>query len=91
MQEDASVDDKLGGSVPFLTMFATLVCGWLMERQRAAAIEELGDGDDGFLKAKIAAADYYITALVPEATGLEAAARAGAAPLYALTAAEMAV
>ncbi len=90
MQEDASVDDKLGGSVPFLTMFATLVCGWLMHRQRAAAIEELGDDDDAFLKAKIAAADYYIAAMVPEATGLEASARAGVPFLYALTPNEMA-
>ncbi|WP_420606156.1 acyl-CoA dehydrogenase [Novosphingopyxis sp.] len=90
MQEDAGVDDKLGGSVPFLTMFATLVCGWLMARQRATARAEPNDGDDPFLKAKIAAADYYIAAMVPEATGLEASARAGAQLLYTLTADEMA-
>ncbi len=90
MQEDAMIDDKLGGSVPFLTMFATLVCGWLMAKQRAAASKELGDGSDAFCKAKIAAADYYIAAMVPEAAGLEAAAMAGAAPLYALTATELA-
>ena len=90
MQEDASVDDKLGGSVPFLTMFATLVSGWLMARQRVAARGELASGDDPFLKAKIAAADYYVAAMVPEATGLEAAATAGAAPLYALSSDELA-
>ena len=90
MQNDASIDDKLGGSVPFLTMYATLVSGWLMARQRSAAMQELGEGNDPFLKSKIAAADYYITAMVPEATGLEGAAMAGEAPLYALTAAELA-
>ena len=90
MQNDASIDDKLGGSVPFLTMYATLVSGWLMARQRSAAMQELGEGNDPFLKSKIAAADYYIAAMVPEATGLEGAAMAGEAPLYALTAAELA-
>ena len=90
MQNDAGIDDKLGGSVPFLTMYATLVSGWLMDKQRAAAKAKLSEGDDPFLKAKIAAADYYLAAMVPEATGLEAAATAGAQPLYALTAAEMA-
>ena len=90
MQDEASIDDKLGGSVPFLTMYATLVSGWLMAKQRAAAQDELAGGDDPFLKGKIAAADYYLAAMVPEATGLEAAATAGAEPLYALTAAELA-
>jgi len=90
MQDDADIDDKLGGSVPFLTMYATLVSGWLMAKQRAAARDELAGGDDPFLKAKIAAADYYLAAMVPEATGLEAAATAGADPLYALSAAELA-
>jgi alkylation response protein AidB-like acyl-CoA dehydrogenase len=80
----AESDDRLAASYPFLTMLSVAVCGWLMERQARAA------GDDVFGTAKRAVAAFYGEQIVPEALGLEAAATAGAAGLYALSAEELA-
>jgi alkylation response protein AidB-like acyl-CoA dehydrogenase len=79
-------DDRLAGSYPLLTMVSVAVAAWLMRRQADAAADLLarGEGNADFLRMKVAAADYYRDALVPEALGLKAAAMAGAAPLYAI-------
>ncbi len=82
------VDDRLAASVPFLTMVSVMVCGWLMERQ--ARIASKVDGDPVFLKNKIAAARWYLAHAVPQAIGLAASVRAGAAGLYDLSAEELA-
>ena len=82
----ASIDDRLAGSTPFLTMVSVAVCGWLLERQMRIAAAH----DSAFHKAKVAVAGYYLAHIVPEALGLAASARAGAAGLYALSAEEMA-
>ncbi|WP_336951488.1 acyl-CoA dehydrogenase [Sphingobium aromaticivastans] len=80
-----NVDDRLAGSYPFLTMTATLICGWLMARSHAAAIAMLDedDADHDFAWQKMASARYYLTAIVAEAQGLSASATFGADPLYA--------
>jgi 3-(methylthio)propanoyl-CoA dehydrogenase len=78
----ASIDDRLAASYPFLTMLSVLVCGWLMSRQLAAASES--DADPQFLAMKRAAAGFYLGQIVPEAIGLKAAAQAPAAILYAI-------
>jgi hypothetical protein len=80
----AETDDKLAASYPFLTMLSVAVCGWLMEKQARAA------GDDAFGKAKRAVVAFYGEQIVPEALGLQAAASASAAGLYALSAEELA-
>jgi alkylation response protein AidB-like acyl-CoA dehydrogenase len=74
---DAAPDDRLAGSYPFLTMTSVMVAGWLVERMARS------EGADERTKA---AADYFLTAVVPEALGLGAAAEAGAALLYAVPA-----
>ncbi|MDI1296673.1 MAG: acyl-CoA dehydrogenase [bacterium] len=91
MLDEAGVNDRLAGSYPFLTMVATLTCGWLMSRQGkvAASMIAEGEGNPAFLKAKVATVRFYLDQIVPEAGGLRAAAMAGAAPLYALDAEEM--
>ncbi len=75
-----NADERLAGSVPFLTMCAVLVGGWLLERQAAVV------GDGAFHDAKKAATTYFLSAVVPEAVGMAASAELGAAPLYAVTA-----
>jgi hypothetical protein len=53
-------------------MLSVLVAGWLMARQETIAASMLGGGDEGdpmFLRMKAAAAAYFRTAIVPEATG----------------------
>jgi len=71
---DATLDDKLAGSVPFTTMCAVAVTGWLLARQARAS-------DD---PAKVAVTRFFNRTIVPEARGLGAAAMAGAALLYEL-------
>ncbi len=74
---DMAPDDRLAGSYPFLTMCAVLVAGWLIERLARSA-----SGDER----TAAAATYFLSAVVPEASGLAGAAEAGAAMLYAVPA-----
>ncbi len=83
-------DDRLAGSYPFLTMLSVAVAGWLMERQlhNAEMIAEghvQGDNSALYLEMKRAAAEFYLNQIVPEALGLEEAALATAAPLYAVS------
>ncbi|HEV2748375.1 MAG TPA: acyl-CoA dehydrogenase [Allosphingosinicella sp.] len=80
----AGADDRLAASSPFLAMLSAAVCGWLMARQLRAA--EGADGDPAFLAMKKAAASFYLGQIVPEATGLAAAAMAPAELLYAVPA-----
>ena len=82
MVHDASLDDRLAGSVPFLTMCATAVAGWQLLRQSRAAAAEGGS----IAQTKPVIARYFLEHLVPEAMGLKAAATAGASLLYALDA-----
>ncbi|MBS0255490.1 MAG: acyl-CoA dehydrogenase [Proteobacteria bacterium] len=82
MLNEASLDDRLAGSVPFTTMCAVAVAGWQLHRQaRHAASEGLG-----LATAKAVVADWFLTNVVTEAQGLKASAMAGARELYALDA-----
>ncbi len=81
MVSEASLDDKLAGSVPFCAMAATAVAGWQLLRQAR-------DGGGG--EAKTVIARYFAEHLAPEARGLKAAATAGSGLLYALDAAALA-
>ncbi len=74
---DAGPADRQAGSYPFLTMCSVMVGGWLMER--LAATDEADERTR-------AAAAYFLSAVVPEALGLAAAAEIGAEPLYAVPA-----
>ena len=86
MLDHASTDDRLAGSVPFCTMCAVAVAGWQIQRQARAAASE--GGSPAATKPVVAA--YFNTYIVAEARGLGAAARGGAALLYALDAAALA-
>ncbi|HVH49592.1 MAG TPA: acyl-CoA dehydrogenase [Sphingomicrobium sp.] len=77
----ASPTDRLAASYPFLTMTSVMVAGWLLERLARALAAE-GEQDE-FLRAREAAIEYFLGAVVPEALGLGAAITAGAEQLYA--------
>jgi alkylation response protein AidB-like acyl-CoA dehydrogenase len=79
MLGEASLDDRLAGSVPFLAMCAVVVAGWQLSLQA----EELA-GSDGGTKAAVSA--YFTSAIASEAMGLAAQARAGSRALYGLSA-----
>jgi alkylation response protein AidB-like acyl-CoA dehydrogenase len=84
MIKDASLDDRLAGSVPFLTMCAVAVAGWQLLRQARAA--DSGAASAAIARSKPVVARYFLGHVVPEAAGLRAAATAGAALLYELDA-----
>ncbi len=77
----ASPEDRLAGSYPFLTMCSVMVAGWLVER--LARAPDASDRDR-------AAAEYFLSVVVPEALGLGAGAESGAALLFAVPAAALA-
>ncbi|MFT4026750.1 MAG: acyl-CoA dehydrogenase [Novosphingobium sp.] len=80
MRDSASLDDRLAGSVPFLTMCAVAVAGWQLLKQEQAA-----PGASAQLAAsKPIVARYFRDVLAAEAFGLNHAATAGAAILYEL-------
>jgi alkylation response protein AidB-like acyl-CoA dehydrogenase len=86
MAQDASLDDRLAGSVPFCTMAAVAVAGWQLQRQaRAVAIE-----GGPLAAAKPVVADYFNSRIVAEALGLATAATGGAELLYRLDAVTLA-
>ncbi len=80
---DASIDDRLAGSVPFCTMLAVAVAGWQLLLQLQSF-----DGDPP--RAKAASVRFFLDRIVPEAGGLTASATAGAGGLYAVSAEELA-
>ena len=82
MASEASLDDKLAGSVAFTTMSAVAVAGWQLQRQARVAEAEGG----ALATTKPVIARYFAEHLATEALGLKAAALAGAGLLYALDA-----
>ncbi len=88
--KDASIDDRLSGSYPYMTMMSVLTAGWLMAKQYRAAKAELEQGGDTvFLKSKMAHCRYYLDVMVPEAIGLKQAATIGSELLYTLSDTEL--
>ena len=84
MASEAEIDDKLAGSVPYLTMCAVAVAGWQLLRQARAAGE--AETPAAIAQTKPLVARYFLEHIVPEAAGLLAAATGGASLLYALDA-----
>jgi alkylation response protein AidB-like acyl-CoA dehydrogenase len=80
MLADASIDDRLAGSVPFTTMCAVAVAGWQMLAQLDA-----GRSDRPALgERKSVTVPFFLQRIVPEARGLRASATGGSELLYAL-------
>ena len=88
----ASVDDRLAGSYPFLNMLSVVVAGWLVLKQHQAALkmQQAGEGNSAFLKAKLVTTQYYLTHFTHEASGQKTSAMDGAKLLYALDSEELA-
>lgn len=82
MRDEASLEDRLAGSVAFTAMSAVAVSAWQLMRQAAAAPELM----PAIARRKTVTARYFIDHIVPEARGLKAAAIDGAALLYELDA-----
>jgi alkylation response protein AidB-like acyl-CoA dehydrogenase len=87
MIDEASLDDRLAGSVPFCTMCSVAVAGWQLLLQ-LRAVE--GGAAPALANTKPVTVRFFLDRIVPEATGLRASATAGAAGLYGLTAEQLA-
>ena len=83
MRDEASLDDRLAGSVPFCTMAAVAVTGWQLMRQAQAVAEGAAPA---LAESKPVTARFFLDRIVPEASGLKASATAGADLLYTLPA-----
>ncbi len=87
MRDEASLDDRLAGSVPFCTMSAVAAAGWQLMKQAQAvatgAAPSLADS-------KPVTVRFFLDRIVPEALGLKAGAIGGADLLYALPAEKLA-
>ena len=87
MLSDASLDDRLAGSVPFCTMCAVAVAGWQLLNQLRAV--EAGAWP-AMSATKPVTVRFFLDRIVPEAAGLKASASAGAEALYSITAQQLA-
>ena len=86
MLTDASLDDRLAGSVPFCTLCAVAVAGWQLSLQ-ARHLEAKGDAT---ARAKATISAFFTGQIAAEAGGLRGSATSGATILYALTETELA-
>lgn len=81
MRDEASLDDRLAGSVPFCTMAAVAVAGWQLRKQAEAVAHGAAPS---LAQTKPVTARFFLDRIVPEASGLKAGAIAGAESLYEL-------
>lgn len=80
MVEQASVDDRLAGSIAFLEMCAVAVAGWQLVLQARA----VAGGAGALALTKPVVARFFHDHVAPHALGLKATIPAGAALLYEL-------
>ena len=78
--------DALAGAYPYMTMFGTVMGGWLMVRSAQAALGRIGanPADDDWLRQKVTTARFYCEQLLPQTASLEGPASGGADLLYEL-------
>jgi hypothetical protein len=86
MLNEASLDDRLAGSVPFCTMCATAVAGWQLARQVTA----LKAGRDPRADLKATFLGFFDAHVASAASGLKVSASAGAKMLYDLDSGQLA-
>lgn len=87
MISDASLDDRLAGSVPFCTMLAVAVAGWQLMRQARAVA---AGASPPLALTKPVSVRFFLDRIVPEARGLKASAISGASGLYGISTAALA-
>lgn len=87
MRDDASLDDRLAGSVPFCTMAAVAVAGWQLMKQGEAVA---AGAAPSLAETKPVTVRFFLDRIVPEALGQKAGAMAGADLLYSLSAEKLA-
>lgn len=77
-----SPNDRMAGATPYLEMLGTLCGGYYLARQAVAALPRAGD--DPWMAAKVATAQFYATNLLSKVHGLAAPSMSGDRLLYAI-------
>lgn len=80
MLREATLDDRLAGSVPFCTMCSVAVAGWQLLTQ----VRSLDGENRDFAVRKMATAKFFLECLTYEVAGLKKSAMGGSASLYAI-------
>ncbi|WP_321389149.1 acyl-CoA dehydrogenase C-terminal domain-containing protein [Emcibacter sp.] len=87
-RQQQNMRDVAAGSVPFLRLMSIVTGGYLMARAAVAAQTRLeagnGNGEEDFLRAKIATARFYGEQVVPTAVGLKDIIMSGDSLFYAI-------
>jgi hypothetical protein len=84
-QTQAGPNAVFAGSVPYLMLAGTLVCGWQMARSLIAAEDRLAEGTDvAFMQAKIITARFYADHILNKTTALRDSIIEGAESVTAL-------
>ena len=78
------------GSVPYLKLWGVVVGGWQMARAAKVAVDRLaqGEGDEEFMRAKIATARFYAESLLPQADAYAQSVVNGSTTVLALAASQ---
>jgi hypothetical protein len=82
----SDVKAVFSGSVPYLKLAGIVLGGWQMARAALVAQQKLdaGEGDAGFLRAKIATARFFADHILSQAAGLRTSIVEGSAGVLAL-------
>jgi alkylation response protein AidB-like acyl-CoA dehydrogenase len=74
--------DEIGAAASdYLRMFALVVLAYMWARMAKVALGKLGGEKDGFYRAKVSTARFYMSRLLPQTPGLLVALKSGAAPI----------
>jgi alkylation response protein AidB-like acyl-CoA dehydrogenase len=81
-QEGLTDRDQVGAAASdYLRMFGLVVLAYMWARMAKVALGRLGGEKDGFYRAKVLTARFYMSRLLPQTQGLLAAVKSGAAPI----------
>ncbi len=83
-------NDALAGATPYLKLFGTVAGGFYLAKGALAAHKQMDGSDAGYLKSRIAMAQFFAENSLSTTSGLVAPCTRGAELLYALTPDEMA-
>lgn len=81
---DKALTDALSGSLPYLNLIAATVGGWLLCKGALSAERNGAGGDADFRAGQAGLARFFAAHVLPQTSGLAAAAMAGADPVLGL-------
>jgi alkylation response protein AidB-like acyl-CoA dehydrogenase len=81
---NAAPVDAMAGASPYLRQFGVVAGAYYLGRLALVAQARLAEGDDPWLRSKVAVADFYARQILPQAAGSGPAVSVGADQLYVI-------